>query len=439
VAAGHGSGALVAGLSPGLSPGLKALVAVGVIVAIVVAGRTVLRPAFRLVAQTRLREMFTATSLLIVMGIALLMDQVGLSMALGTFLAGVVLADSEYRHELESNIEPFKGLLLGIFFTSVGSSMDFALLGSEVGLVIGGAGALLLAKIVVLMICARLFHFKREDTSLFAIILSQGGEFAFVLFTTAVGAGALLPREAGLLTLIVALSMATTPFLLLFRDRFAGRGKAERKADDVIDDEHNPVIVAGLGRVGQIAARFLHAHKIPTTIIDISPELLDRVRQFGFKAFYGDASQLPLLESAGIAHARILILAIDDRAASVRAAEQVRKHHPHVRVIARAFDLIHAYELRDVGVTDIERETFDAALSLGERALVGLGEHPFAARRSAKIYKRYDLGLFDKLYKIRVFNQEYVSTTAQARAEVTRLFESDKVAFANGEEKGWDA
>jgi glutathione-regulated potassium-efflux system ancillary protein KefC len=420
------------------SPAMKALLAVGVVVALVVASRTVVRPLFRLIAQTRMREMFAATSLLIVVGIALLMEVIGLSMALGTFLAGVVLADSEYRHELESNIDPFKGLLLGLFFTSVGSSMDFSLLAQKPWLVLGGVVLLLVAKGGALLLCARVFKMKREDASLFSVVLSQGGEFAFVLFSAAILAGALTRAQGAELTLIVALSMTTTPFLLMFHDRVVCRASAPKPDADTIDDEHSPVIVAGLGRVGQIAVRLLHAHKVSTTVIDFSPELLDRVRSFGFKAYYGDASQLALLESAGIAHAKVLILAIDDRQAAVRAAQEVRKHYPNVKVIARAFDLIHVYDLRDVGVTDIERETFDSAVGLGERALVALGHHPYQARRAGRLYKRYDLALVERLYKIRVMNQEYISTSAAARAEMTRLFENDEVALSTGLEKGWD-
>jgi len=410
-----------------------------VIVAIVVAGRTIVRPVFRLVANTRMREIFTALSLLIVVGIALVMEMVGLSMALGTFLAGVVLADSEYRHELEATIEPFKGILMGLFFTSVGSSMDFSLLATRPGFIVSGLALLLGAKVVVLLVCARIFGQKREEASLFAVLLSQGGEFAFVLFNTAVGVGALSPAQSAELTLVVALSMASTPFLLIFHERIVCQRAQVKRETDAVDGEHNPVILAGLGRVGQITARLLHTHKIRTTIIDYSPDLIDRIRSFGFKAFYGDATQLALLEAAGIAHAKVLILAIDDRAASVRVAEEVRKSFPHVKIIARAFDVIHAYELRDAGVTEFERETFDAALGLGERTLVSLGQHPFLARRAIKLYKRYDLELIERLYAIREINQEYLSVHQEWRDEVTRMFESDEKLLASGvDAAGWN-
>jgi len=411
----------------------KSLIAIGVIGLVIVASKTLVRPFFHWVAKTRLKEIFTAASLLIVVGIALLMDSIGLSMALGTFLAGVVLADSEYRHELESNIEPFKGLLLGIFFTAVGSSMQFPILASQPVTVITIVLILLVAKILVLKLTGKIFKQDRRDGWMFAILLSQGGEFAFVLFTTARGLGALSPADADLLTLAVALSMFTTPFLLKIAEKFMFSDVDQKKViSENIESDESPVIIAGMGRFGQIAARLLHLHKIKTTVIDYSPDLLDLVRAFGYKVYYGDATQLSILEAAGIQHAKILLLAMDERESCVRTAELVRKHYPHVKIISRAFDLVHAHELMEVGVKDIERETFSAALAVGERALVELGFHPFEAKRSAKIFAKYDEKVVEKMYHHRAERKEYISVARQSREDLTKLFEQDELSIKVG-------
>jgi len=419
--------------SQSMSPIIRTALALAIVAGLVIASRTVVKPLFRWIAKTRQKEIFTATALLIVVGVALLMDSVGLSMALGTFLAGVVLADCEYRHELESNVEPFKGLLLGIFFTAVGSSMDFSILSSKPFQILSIVSLLLLSKIIILKICARIFKHDSRNGWLFSVLLSQGGEFAFVLFTTARGFGALTPDQASELTLVVALSMFTTPFLLKAAERFLKEKNTQQKRQaDEIKSDHDPVIIAGMGRFGQIVARLLHAQDVPSTIIDYSPDILDRVRPFGFKVYYGDATELALLESAGIEHAKVIVLAMDDREGCLRAAEQIKKHYPHVRVMARAFDMIHAYELKDLGVDEFERETFNAALSLGEKVLVSLGSHPHAARKVAKIFHRYDAAVLAELHKVYKQRNDFVSGSKAAREELGRIFAVDAKALEHG-------
>jgi glutathione-regulated potassium-efflux system ancillary protein KefC len=417
-----------------MSPLMRTLLALAIVAGLVISSRTIVKPLFNWIAKTRQKEIFTAMSLLIVVGIALLMDSVGLSMALGTFLAGVVLADCEYRHELESNIEPFKGLLLGIFFTAVGGSMQFSILMERPLYIFAIVFLLLFCKIIFLKISAYVFKQDSRNAWLFSVLLSQGGEFAFVLFTAARGFGALSERQASELTLIVALSMFTTPLLLKATERFLRResAKEERQADK-IDETHAPVIIAGMGRFGQIVARLLHTQGISSTIIDFSPDLLDLVRPFGFKVYYGDATDLALLESAGIADATILVLAMDDRDGCLRTAELVRKHYPHVQIMARAFDMIHAYKLKDLGVADFERETFNAALSLGEKTLVRLGVHPHAARNYANIFHNYDNNVLHKLHRIYQQRSEWISSSRAARVELQKLFENDEKIMEHGQ------
>lgn len=417
-----------------MSPWTRTALALAVIAGLVISSRTIVKHLFRWIAKTRQKEIFTATALLIVVGVALLMDSIGLSMALGTFLAGVLLADCEYRHELQSNIEPFKGLLLGIFFTAVGSSMDFSILAAKPAQIGGLVVLLLVSKIIILKLCAWLFKHDKRNSWLFAVLLSQGGEFAFVLFTTARSLGALSPEQASELTLVVALSMFSTPFLMKAAERMLiDQNPKPKAAADEIPAEDDAVIIAGMGRFGQIVARMLHVQGISATIIDYSPDILDRIRLFGFKVYYGDATELALLESAGLQKARVVVLALDDREGCLRIAEQIKRHYPHVRIMARAFDMIHAYELMDMGIDDFERETFNAALALGERVLVQLGTHPHAARKAAKIFHRYDAQVVRDLHRVYKQRQEFASSSKAAREELSRLFATDEQNLMQGD------
>ena len=416
-----------------MSPAIRSVAAVGIILGLILFSRKLVRPLFHWIAKTRQKEIFTALSLLIVVGIAILMDSIGLSMALGTFLAGVVLAESEYRHELQSNVEPFKGLLLGIFFTAVGSSMNFSIFAAKPFQILLTVCLLLISKIIILKFCARLFGHESRNSWLFSLLLSQGGEFAFVLFTTARGLGALSSDQAAELTLVVALSMFTTPFLLKATEGLLRGKKVTKRLDaDKIESDHDSVIVAGMGRFGQIVVRLLHSQGIRATVIDHSPDLLDLVRPFGFKVYYGDATELSLLESAGIEHAKVLVLAIDDRIACLRAAELVKKNYPHIRVIVRARDMTHLHELLKMGIKDIERETFNSALSMGEKVLLALGFHPHQARKRAKIFHQYDLEVIQKMHHLWDDRSAYVSSAKQAREELGRIFAEDQRNLQHG-------
>ena len=417
---------------------ISALSSFGAIIAIIVVGRYLMRPVLRLIAETKSREVFTAFSLFLVIGISLAMQAVELSMALGSFLAGVLLADSEYRHQLESDIEPFKGLLLGLFFIAVGMSIDFGLLISSPLLIVGITLGLISLKMLVLVILARKFDIPLHQHALFAFVLSQGGEFAFVLFGVAIGFSAIPQNVADILIVVVALSMLTTPLLLILNEKFIEPrfSAPERTLDEKMEPQENPVVIAGFGRFGQIVARLLHSNKIGTTIIEHNPDSIERVRRFGFKVFYGDVSRLDLLHSAGLDHAKVFILATDDREAGLHTIELIKEHFPHVKIFARAWDLIHVYQLKDHKVDGFQRETFDSALRLSTYALVALGFEKHRAHRAAQQFRAYDVKLIDKLYEVHKDQDQVVTIIQEGREEIERLLNEDEQSLnvKNGSE-----
>ncbi|RDK08404.1 glutathione-regulated potassium-efflux system protein KefC [Cupriavidus lacunae] len=427
------------GAGSGAAGWLAAGKAVAVIGAVVAGGRYLVRPALRFIARTDMREMFTAFALLLVVGIAQMMDAVGLSMALGTFLAGVLLADSEYRHALEADLEPFKGLLLGLFFMAVGMSIDFAVLASSPWLVLGLVAAFVVAKTVLLALLARYFAIARGQRLLFALLISQGGEFAFVVFGVA-GTAGLLPRETeALLVLVVALSMVATPLLLLAYDRLVaprlGAGKA--RPDDAITPQHSPVLIAGFGRFGQIVARLLYTQGVGVTVLDHDPDQIEFLRQYGFKVFYGDATRLDLLEAAGIANARILVVAIDGMDDSLALIDRVRERFPELQIYARARHVSHVYQLKDRGVHLFEREMFEGSLMLGRRVLEGLGFDPAEARNVALRFRRHNIQAIDRFYPHYTDQKKLVSLARQARDELEEMFRQDREQRRQREEAEW--
>jgi monovalent cation:proton antiporter-2 (CPA2) family protein len=394
--------------------------AVGIIAALILGGRLLLRPALRYIANARLREVFVGASLLLVIGIALLMEEVGLSMALGAFLAGVILADSEYRHELELDIEPFKGLLLGLFFIAIGMSVDLGLFVRAPVLVLGLALAVLAVKMVILYPTAQLFGYcSRADAALFALSLPQVGEFAFVLFTQ--GASLFEPATLAILNAVVATTMAFTPLLMLLYTRVLAPRLTRQGAEaPPVVDEQAPVIVAGYGRFGQVVSRVLDGLRIQTTLIDHDPNQVDLVRRFGSPAYYGDASRLDVLERAGIARARLLIIAIDDEEGALRIVKQVRTRYPHVRLIARAHSRTDAYEFLELGVPAV-RETFGSALEAAELALRALGYGPVGARRVVTQFRRHDEELLEKMAPHRAETTRLIAISQQGRADLDAL------------------
>ena len=413
--------------------------AVAVIAAVVVGGRYLVRPALRFIARTGMREMFTAFALLLVVGIAAMMEAVGMSMALGTFLAGVLLADSEYRHALEADIEPFKGLLLGLFFMAVGMSIDFGVMAQQPWQVLGLVAAVVGAKVLVLRLLAPRFGIARGQRLLFALLISQAGEFAFVVFGVARSAG-LLPEDiAALLVLVVALSMVTTPLLLLAYDQIVAprAGKLRQRADETIEPQDNPVLIAGFGRFGQIVGRLLYAQGIGVTVLDHDPDQIDFLRQFGFKVFYGDATRMDLLEAAGAAKARILVVAVDGMDESLALIDRVRQRFPHLRIYARARHVSHVYLLKDRGVELFEREMFEGSLMLGRRVLEGLGLDPSEARAAAMKFRRHNIAAIDRFYPHYTDQKTMVSLARQARDELEEMFRQDREQRRRREEAEW--
>lgn len=378
-------------LVEGLNGWQTALATIAAIAVVVVGGNRLTAPLFRFIASARLRELFTATALLIVIGIALLMSLVGLSPALGTFLAGVVLANSEYRHELESDIDPFKGLLLGLFFMTVGAGIDFQLLLGNIGPIITLTLGLIVAKVGVLLILGRLFGVKGADRWLLALGLAQAGEFGFVLLSFTVGISVIPAAIADQLLLIVALSMLLTPLLFIIHDHLIAPrfdSKNARAADKI--EKKCKVIIAGHGRVGGIANRLLRGSGFETTVIDYSSAQLEMLRAYNVKVYYGDATRPDLLHAAGIDEAKVFIIAIDDKEHITALTEYAVSTYPHLHVIARAVDRDHVYDLYAAGCRDIIRETFDSSLRLGRSALEALGVSHEVAMQVTREFETLD-------------------------------------------------
>jgi CPA2 family monovalent cation:H+ antiporter-2 len=368
---GHGSSM---SLVDGLNGWQTTLVTLGAILAVILGGSFLTRPIFRFVAHAKLRELFVATALMMVVGIALLMTLVGLSPALGTFLAGVVLANSEYRHELESDIDPFKGLLLGLFFMTVGAGINFALLSENLTMIIALTLGLIALKVIVLLVLAYIFKLQGADKWLFGLGLAQAGEFGFVLLSFTV-ASAVIPKAiADQLLLVVALSMLLTPLLFILYDKVISPRyvqSLDREHDTI--DEKNHIIIAGCGRVGGLVGRMLRAAGEETTVIDFSAKQIDMLKVFGIKTYYGDATRPDMLHAAGIDEAKLLVIAIDDKEKITEMVRYITNTHPHVHVLARAIDRNHVYDLWFAGCRDIIRETYDASLRMGKSAFEALG------------------------------------------------------------------
>ncbi|MBT9447300.1 MAG: cation:proton antiporter [Hyphomonadaceae bacterium] len=378
---------------------LRVLATLAAIAAVVLAGRFIMRPIFRIIARTRMQELFTAMALVIVVGTTLLMESVSLSPALGAFIAGVVLADSEFRHEIESDIEPFRGLLLGLFFVSVGASIDFALLLAQPMLILGLAVALIAVKAAVLFGIQRIFGQGKADSVTVALMLAQGGEFAFVLFAFAQGEGVLPASIVDPLTVVVALSMAATPLLFIAAERIAGQlvSPIAVRLEEAIESNKPHAIVAGYGRVGQTVGRLLDANGYRTSVLEHDADQVDALRGFGRKVNYGDASRIDLLRAAGAEDAQVIVVAIDDKAKALEIVDTVRRHFPHLKIVARAYDRRHAYELMAKEVDALERETFESSVRLGVKTLAMLGFGAYQSERAGELFRRYDEKLLGEM------------------------------------------
>ena len=400
---------------------LEAIKIIAVIGGIILGGRLLLRPVLRWIANSGTPEIFTAASLLLVVGIAGLMLTVGLSMALGAFLAGVLLADSEYRRELETDIEPFKGLLLGLFFIAVGMSIDFGVLRDSPGLMAAILFGFLGLKLAVIYALSWWMKLPYQERPVFVLLLAQGSEFAFVVFQAAAGAKVFSPQTASLLIGAVALSMLLSPLLLVAIDKLLLVRYANSKSgqlDEISEPQSRPIIIAGFGRYGQIIGRLLLAEGLTPTVLEHDADTVESVRTFGYRVFYGDATRLDLLRIAGAQAAGVLVVAVDDVDQSLKIVGVAKEHFPHLHIVARARDVTHWNRLRDMGVQLVEREMFESSLRSARSVLELLGHPPHEARKTAMRFRRHNLALFEKLYPHRNDRAKVIDVVKKGRQQL---------------------
>ncbi len=401
---------------------------IGAFALLIVASRTIFRPVFRLLASSKITEIFTAAALLLVLGVALLMEKLGLSMALGSFLAGVLLADSEYRHELEADIEPFKGLLLGLFFMAIGMEVDYGLLFARPFFIFGLALGLLAIKILVNYFIGRRAGLTPTAARNLAFVIPQGGEFAFVVFTAAVVRGVMRPEDANLLVVVVTLTMALTPAVVALNDHYFSKllASEEKKPFDNLEGLENAVIVAGFGRFGQIVGRILRLMKIDFTALEADANQVEVLRKFGNKVYYGDASKLELLRAAGAAQARVLIIAIDDMKASLKTAAVARQNFPHLTILARARNREHVFRLLDLGISRVWRETYAASLEVADDLLKELGVPEARARKAIREFKIYDHELLLEQHKVYQDEMQLIDVSKRAQKQLEETLAADR-------------
>ncbi len=419
----------------------QTIVILAVIVGIILAGRYLIGPAFRWIAKARLRELFTAAALLLVIATAVLMTQVGLSPALGTFLAGVVLAQSEYRHELETDIEPFKGLLLGLFFIAVGASIDFNLIAAEPMLITQLVLLLVAIKFVVLFLIGRFFKMGLDNNLLFAFGLAQGGEFGFVLFSFAVQNNIFGADVANPLIVVVALSMALTPLLMLINEKLIQPRfgtKKEIKEPDIIDEKEK-VIIAGFGRVGSTIGRFLQANGVVATYLDVDPDNVDLLRKIGLRVFYGDASRADLLKAAGAEEADLLIVAVDEPDKTAEIIATAKKHFPSLRIIARTRGWMDSYELIDQGLDKVYREYLDTSLRMASDALCMLGHRRYHVFRAMKTFRKQDERILRELAGMHHDRGALIGEAKQRIENMEQLLVTELDNVGKNKDLGWDA
>lgn len=421
----------------------KTATVVGLVTALILFGHYGMRHVLHYIARTGVREIFTATALLLVIGVTYLMLSVGLTPALGAFIAGVILADSEYKHEIENQIEPFKSLLLGMFFISVGMTINFDVFLNNIPGILGSVAGLVFVKAAVLIALAKIMKFSIRDNLMFAILLSQGGEFAFVIFQFASSISLLSGETASLLNVVVAISMMVTPLLILLYDKVLIPRLDARETGVVVPitqplQQYNPVIIFGYGRFGQIVGRLLQAKGIGTTILDHDPKQIDFLKKFGWKVYYGEVLDMHLLEKAGIEHAKMIVLGIDDFAKTIEATKRIKEHYPHLKVLVRAYDRRNAQELIQAGADFIERETFASALNTGEAILRFLGYRAFVARNLVKKFEVYDRKDLEETSSLSSAEKDWISFAFESRQRLTELFAKDRAESELHHNENWE-
>lgn len=421
---------------------LQTLIVIGTIVMVYFSGRFLIIPMLRMVAKTRLQELFTASALLLVVAVSYLMQLVGLSPALGAFLAGVVLANSEFRHELEGDIAPFKGLLLGLFFIGVGASINFQLIIENPLFIMLFVAILTVVKFLVLFSIGKIYKKSSDQNLLFSFGLSQSGEFGFVILSFSMQLNILPTILANQMMAIIALSMFSTPFLLLINEKwidpFFGVKEKQKKPHDKID-EHNEVIIAGFGHFGSTIGRLLKANGVQATILDHDSDRVDLLRKMGFKVYYGDATRLELLKAAGAEDAKLFIAAIDNPEVNLSVVEILRKHFPHLNILTRARNRVDAYELIDHGVEKIYRETLYTAVHLGVDALTQLGHRKYSATRQGQRFIKYDEAAIRKLAAKRHDKMAYLATVKDEIEMQEQLLKNDMHINFSAADHAWDS
>ncbi|KKF38645.1 glutathione-regulated potassium-efflux system protein KefB [Hafnia alvei] len=401
---------------------------VGALLGMLIGGRYLLRPIFRYIAATGVREIFTAAALLVVLGSAMFMDALGVSMAMGTFIAGVLLAESEFQHELEIAIEPFKGLLLGLFFISVGMALNLGVLYTHLPEVLAGVAILVAVKGGVLYLLARIACIRRSVRMQFAAVLSQGGEFAFVLFSAASTQKLLQGDQMALLLVIVTLSMVTTPLLMQLVDRILEKRYNPQEEDEeapFVEDDDPQVIIVGFGRFGQVIGRLLMANKMRITVLERDVSAVSMMRRYGYKVYYGDATELELLRAAGAEKAEAIVVTCNEPEDTLAVVHLCQQHFPHLKILARARGRVEAHELLMAGVNQFSRETFSSALELGRKALMELGMHPHQAHRAQQHFRRLDMRMLRELMPHHQGDVTQISRVKEARRELEDIFQRE--------------
>ncbi|HEU4459821.1 MAG TPA: glutathione-regulated potassium-efflux system protein KefC [Methylibium sp.] len=415
--------------------------ALGAVVAIVLGGRLLLRPLLRWIARSRTPEIFTAASLLLVVGVAALMQWVGLSMALGAFLGGVLLAESEYKRELETDLEPFKGLLLGLFFIAIGMSIDFDVVAAQPLVVAAIVAGFLTLKTLVLVAMAYAVPVPARERPTYVVLLAQGGEVGFVVFQTAAGTGVIDAASSSLLVAAIAISMLLTPLALIATDRWtaarAAREARTPRMKEIDEPQDAPVIVAGFGRYGQIVTRLLVANGIQPTVLELDADAIDVLRRFGFTVYYGDATRLDLLRTAGAEKAKVLVVAIDDVEQSLKVVDLAREHFPHLKVVARARNVQHWYELRERGVQHAEREILDSSLQTARSVLELMGWEPHRARTLAMRFRKHNVDQLEEMLPHRKDQAKVISMAKAGRQQLEELFAQDRADREERRREGW--
>ena len=421
---------------------VQLLIIVAVLSFIVFVGRFIARHIFRLIAETGLHEVFTALALLLVIGIALAMDKIGLSPALGTFIAGVVLADNEYRHELEITINPFKGLLLGLFFISVGASINFNLFAENPFEILGFVFLLILLKFIVLLILGRIFRLRKGYEFLFAFLLAQSSEFSFIMISFSKQNQLFDDKTAGLLLLVATLSMAISPLLLILNDKAVSPilSRWQNKLEyDEVEESENPIIIAGFGRFGLVIGRLLLANNFKVTIIDSNPANVEILRKFGFTLFYGDVTRPQVLEKAGIKDAKLLILSMAEYDDALKIAEYIRQKYPDLKILARAKDVYHAFKFFNLNINTVQQELFNSAAELGAKALVNLGFTRYEAHRAARTFKHHDEEVLTNLYEHwKVDQDSFIEESRRFSTQLTETLQAEKKYSIHNTDCAWD-